>query len=146
MDRGAWWATVHGSQRVRHDWATTTHTWTIARSRIETLIPDSSSSPLSSETGRDLGSLAAVLIPGQMLPQPTKNHLSHPSALTPEHTPTLTSKKEPTHPASEIGAKELVCFHSLCCSKSPSKAWLEVLVPPLINFYWLRRPRTLVHM
>ena len=22
MDRGAWWATVHGSQRVRHDWAT----------------------------------------------------------------------------------------------------------------------------
>ena len=22
MDRGAWWATVHGSQRVRHDLAT----------------------------------------------------------------------------------------------------------------------------
>ena len=22
MDRGAWWATVHGSQRVRYDWAT----------------------------------------------------------------------------------------------------------------------------
>ena len=22
MDRGAWWATVHGSQRVGHDWAT----------------------------------------------------------------------------------------------------------------------------
>ena len=21
MDRGAWWATVHGSQRVGHDWA-----------------------------------------------------------------------------------------------------------------------------
>ena len=22
MDGGAWWATIHGSQRVRHDWAT----------------------------------------------------------------------------------------------------------------------------
>ena len=21
MDRGAWWAAVHGSQRVRHNWA-----------------------------------------------------------------------------------------------------------------------------
>ena len=26
MDRGAWWAPVHGSQRVGHDWATNTHT------------------------------------------------------------------------------------------------------------------------
>ena len=25
MDRGAWWATVHGSQRVGHDWATSLH-------------------------------------------------------------------------------------------------------------------------
>ena len=26
MDRGVWWATVHGgSKRVRHDWATNTH-------------------------------------------------------------------------------------------------------------------------
>ena len=24
IDRGAWWATVHGSQRVRHDWVTNT--------------------------------------------------------------------------------------------------------------------------
>ena len=24
-DRGAWWATVHGSQRVGHDWATRAH-------------------------------------------------------------------------------------------------------------------------
>ena len=24
LDRGAWWATVHGSQRVRHDWVTNT--------------------------------------------------------------------------------------------------------------------------
>jgi len=24
MDRGAWWAVVHGSQRVRHDWTTWT--------------------------------------------------------------------------------------------------------------------------
>ena len=26
VDRGAWWAPVHGSQRVGHDWATNTHT------------------------------------------------------------------------------------------------------------------------
>ena len=26
MDRGAWWATVHGVQRVRHDSATDTFT------------------------------------------------------------------------------------------------------------------------
>ena len=25
MDRGAWWATVHGSPRVGHDWATSLH-------------------------------------------------------------------------------------------------------------------------
>ena len=25
VDRGAWWATVHGSQRVGHDWATSLH-------------------------------------------------------------------------------------------------------------------------
>ena len=28
MDRGAWWATVHGSQRVGHDLVTNTHTHT----------------------------------------------------------------------------------------------------------------------
>ena len=28
MDRGAWWATVHGSQRGGHDQATHTHTHT----------------------------------------------------------------------------------------------------------------------
>ena len=28
MDRGAWWATVHGSQRVGHDWVTSlTYLW-----------------------------------------------------------------------------------------------------------------------
>ena len=27
MDRGAWWATVHGSQRVGHDWATFGSVW-----------------------------------------------------------------------------------------------------------------------
>ena len=26
MDGGAWWATVHGSQRVRHDWVTSLYT------------------------------------------------------------------------------------------------------------------------
>ena len=28
MDKGAWWATAHGSQRVGHDWMSThTHSW-----------------------------------------------------------------------------------------------------------------------
>ena len=27
MDRGAWWATVHGSKRVGHGWATKHSTW-----------------------------------------------------------------------------------------------------------------------
>ena len=27
MDRGAWWATVHGSQRVGHDLETRQHQW-----------------------------------------------------------------------------------------------------------------------
>ena len=26
MNRGAWWVTVHGTARVRHNWATNTHT------------------------------------------------------------------------------------------------------------------------
>ena len=32
-----------------------------------------------------------------------------------------------------------------CWSRGPSKALPEFLVMPLINFYWLRRPRALVH-
>ena len=28
MDRGAWWATVHGSQRVENDWVTDQHLFT----------------------------------------------------------------------------------------------------------------------
>ena len=33
MDGGAWWATVHGSQRVRHDWATSLHFFTTTATR-----------------------------------------------------------------------------------------------------------------
>ena len=32
MDRGAWWATVHGSQRVGHDWTTSLSLFTLYRS------------------------------------------------------------------------------------------------------------------
>ena len=41
MDRGAWWATVHGSQRLRHDLVTNTFTLhTIITSKgLEQLIP-----------------------------------------------------------------------------------------------------------
>ena len=41
MDRGVWWATVHGSQRVRHSWVTNTfsfslpliYRWTVTRTK-----------------------------------------------------------------------------------------------------------------
>ena len=32
MDRGAWWATVHGSQRVRHNWRDLAHTHALTQS------------------------------------------------------------------------------------------------------------------
>ena len=47
MDRGAWWAVVYGSQRVRHDWATNAFT---PSSRAITMVLPSvfhSSSPSS---------------------------------------------------------------------------------------------------
>ena len=33
-----------------------------------------------------------------------------------------------------------------CCSRGPNKALFEFLVWPLINFYLVRRPRTLVRI
>ena len=41
MDRGTWWATVHGSQRVRHDWTeqlTPTHTHTCTHTHIHKVL------------------------------------------------------------------------------------------------------------
>ena len=34
MDRGAWWATVHGSQRVGHDWASMHALFIISQSSV----------------------------------------------------------------------------------------------------------------
>ena len=38
----------------------------------------------------------------------------------------------------------VTCFCSPCCNRGPSKAFPEFLVWSLINFYWLRRPNTVV--
>ena len=50
MDRGAWWATIHGSQRVGQDWVTE-HTHMCSahqkRSNIETLLQDKYSYSIS---------------------------------------------------------------------------------------------------
>ena len=64
----------------------------------------------------------------------------------PGHTPTLTPYKEPAWSPWEVSkhGNLLLVFAPLCCSRDPNKAFPEFLVWPLINFYWLRRPRTLV--
>ena len=73
------------------------------------------------------------------------NHLSHPSSPTPGHTLTFTPYKEPAHTRS--GSEQgnlLLVFAPFCTCRSPYKALPEFLVWPLVNFYWLRRPRKLV--
>ena len=48
-------------------------------------------------------------------------------------------------PLSKRASKGTCCLFSLpvcCCCRGPSKALPEFLSWPLINFYWLRRPRT----
>ena len=57
MDRGAWWATVHGSQRVRHGLVTSharTHTHTHTHTHTGGWVPQDGISAL---TGRDLRDL-----------------------------------------------------------------------------------------
>ena len=41
MDRGAWWATGQGSQRVRHNWSdlACTHTWVLLHLHLSSLHP-----------------------------------------------------------------------------------------------------------
>ena len=76
-------------------------------------------------------------------------HLSQPSGLTPGPSPTLTPCNEPAH-SPQRASKGTCCLFSLShppdprCSRDPNKALPEFLVWPLINFYLLRRPRTLV--
>ena len=81
-------------------------------------------------------------------PKGWTNHLSHPFGLTPGHTPTFTPYKEQAHPLTQGASKQradLLCVLTPpCCSRVPSKGLPEFLVWPLIDFYWLRRPWTLV--
>ena len=73
-------------------------------------------------------------------------HLSHPSGLSSVLTPTLTWYKEQAElPLRECaGARPPVCSCSLLLQHGSHKALPRFLVWPLINFYWLKRPRTLV--
>ena len=69
-------------------------------------------------------------------PKGWTNHLSHPSGLTPGHTPTLTPyEKQVCHPLREWTSKGTCCV--FCRSRGRNKALPEFLVWPLVNFYWL---------
>ena len=52
--------------------------------------------------------------------------------------------KEPTCPHSGRTKETYCLFAPHCCSRGHSKALPECLLWPLINFYWLMRPRALV--
>ena len=77
------------------------------------------------------------------------SHLSHLSSLTPGHiltSPHIRMKFE-LHSLPKWASKQgklLTCFRSSCCSRALHKALPELLVWPVISFYWLSRPRTLV--
>ena len=75
-------------------------------------------------------------------PKGWADHLSHTSNPTPGHTPTLTPYKEPARPASggDQGNLLFVLAPPLL-QQGPNKAWPEFLFWPLINFYWLRKPK-----
>ena len=63
-------------------------------------------------------------------PKGWANHLSHPSGLTPEHTPTLTPYKEQARPPLQGAGKpkgNLCVLTPPCCSRGPSKVYLNFL-------------------
>ena len=74
------------------------------------------------------------------------SHLSHASSPTTEHTPAFTPFKDQAQPSPGASKQEngLFVLTPACCSRGPIKAWPEFLVWPLMNFYRLRKPRTLV--
>ena len=71
------------------------------------------------------------------------DHLSQASGLTHGHTSTLTPFKEPAS-IRQWARKLVTWFGFLLLQPGPNKALLKFLVCYLSNFYWLRRPRTLV--
>ena len=76
-------------------------------------------------------------------PKGWAKQLSHLPSLTPGHTPIRTPCKEqacPSPGASQQGNVLFALIHP-CCSRCTNKGFL---VWSLINFYWLKRPRTLV--
>ena len=74
-----------------------------------------------------------------------QDHLSHHSSLTLWPTPTLTPLKGPAFPSSRNNKENLLLvFTPLCFSRSPNKALSKFLIWPLINFCWLKSPRTRV--
>ena len=69
-------------------------------------------------------------------PRGWADHLSHASGLTPGSAPTLTPLTAPARPASGSDqGKLLLVFAPSCCLN---------FLSGIINFYWLRSPRTLV--
>ena len=81
-------------------------------------------------TSEELGTKARYCTHFLQTPPPKgwADHLSHPSSLSPGHTPTVTPYKEPAWlPSSSERAKETV--------RDPNKVLSEFLAWPLVNFY-----------
>ena len=75
-------------------------------------------------------------------PQVWAGHRSHPSS--PTHGPALPSPHLRNQPIllESMQGHLLLAFIPLCCSMNPNEALLEILIWPLLNFYWLKSPRT----
>ena len=77
-------------------------------------------------------------------PRGWTDHLSYSSTTTHPSSPTLTPFKEPAVLLWEWARETVFVFAPSCCSMSLNKALPDFLIWPLINFYWLKNPRTQV--
>nr|XP_030719679.1 uncharacterized protein LOC115857032 [Globicephala melas] len=141
------WTNVSWSNKIRRNYKglkpLCSHSWgKLWTTRYKKTKPNQTQLPLLKSweqknrvSGAKAGSCACPL--HSPPPEGEADQLSHPSSVTPGHTPTLTSYKEPARPPppplwSEKGNLLLFLTPS-CCSRGPSKALPEFLVWPLLT-------------